>query len=122
MPVLSILPPVVPNTKRAARLNAKVARRIGWKQSDVRINSEWMGVPVTLVGGRDFDVFTDKKLAAKLCRQFDVRVKTKKFKAVGVCHSLRVFGSEASDFYQHPQDALVHAILLTPRAHLRSFL
>jgi hypothetical protein len=123
MPALSILRPVVPNTKRAARLNAMVARRMGWKQSDIKVNSERMGIPVAQVGGRDFDVFTDKKLAAKLAAKFNIRVKNKVFKGVGVCHSVRVGGPGGFGlFYQSPQEALVYAILQTPRAYLRSFL
>ena len=120
MTAVSIFPPVVAGTKRAARLNARVARRLGWKRDAVQVltSDDYFTV---LVGGRDFDIFGDKKLVKILSKQLDIRVKNKVVKNVGVMHSVRVSGSNESDFCEDPREALVRAILATPRRQLRSF-
>ncbi len=110
----------IPFSRRAARVNARVARRLGWKSSDIlvrEIDGRW----TVSVAGRKFNIFFDKKLCRALGNTFHASVKERDTKASGHLFSAKVPGSVASEFCETAEEALARAIIATPRPLLRTF-
>lgn len=104
-------------TRKLARINARLARRIGWRSSEVRVVNDLVKEPsfYAEVGGRKFDVFTDAKLAERLAETFGVNFK---FHA-GKFHAYLRAGIKREGF-DTPNEALVHALLAQKRSALRA--
>lgn len=100
---------------QAARLNARLARRIGWRASEVRVlTGEFDTSNLALVGGRKFDVFTDAKLAERIAESFGItfHIKDGRFAAN--------LGKYTGAFLDTPNEALVAALLDHKRKELRN--
>ena len=104
-------------TRKLARINARLARRIGWRSSEVHVvdATDKAASFYAEVGGRKFDVFTDAKLAERLAETFGVNFKF----VAGKFHACLRAGYESSGF-DTPNEALVAAILAQKRKELRN--
>jgi hypothetical protein len=120
MTAISHIPAAASGTRRAARLNVRVARRLGWKRDDIHV-LEYNSRFIVSVAGLRFDVLTDKKLVSKLGNTFGATLKERETEADGHLFSVKVPGSVASKFCATPNEALARAILATPRRVLRTF-
>ena len=120
MTAITRAPSATPFSRRAARINVRVARRLGWKRDDILVfedDGRW----TVNVAGRRFDVFTDRKLCRTLGNTFHAKVRERDTKAFGHLFSVKVPGSTPSEFCETAPEALARAIIATPRPLLRTF-
>lgn len=118
MPVLSTSLIVVPGSRRAARINSRVARRLGWKPADIVVVQDDKEFAV-VVNNHDFDMFRDNKLLLKIGKRLSVTVKDRNFNGIGLCFSAKLKGEAASDYCTTFSEALARAILAAPRSVIR---